>query len=509
MKQLFIFSMFLISSVLMAQNAYINNEYDIEIRMPDIRNMASFFYSEWELDPADMSNKLTDVETLKKSNKQTNIRYDITKNRLEGTVVKVYINSKIYSEATYKNGLLEGKKTIYYVNGSTFQEMDFKNGKANGVCNIYDDQYHLVIETHYKDNIKNGIRRYTYPNYDKKILEGYYVNGNLVGNLKFYEGKNVYILPNDFKKGNVQRFVNDKLVTEYSIINTREIHGDAKVYNYDTGTLSVKIPYYLGKKHGFVEFYNAKGEVTSKYEYQFGKKIGEHKTYTNDKKLLKEEYYDQQGLKTGTWKNYNAGGEIEREQNFKNDSLNGQVINFKNGKITNSTEYKNGKKIGYVMYDRNTNQKSSEAVYENEELVKEIAYYANQTIFYIQERDRNTGVYNLKYYDKTGNLLHENKYNTKKLPVGINKFYTLKDDEPTSTNETHYDANGRKIKYIYKMYGGGVVETNYRNELMHGVKIIFDEKTNTEKREYYYESQGKSKLVTKEEFESLTKAENK
>ena len=59
------------------------------------------------------------------------------------------------------------------------------------------------------------------------------------------------------------------------------------------------------------------------------------------------------------------------------------------------------------------------------------------------------------------------------------------------------------------MYGGGTVETNYRNELMHGVKIIFDEKTNTETREYYYESKGNSKKVTQEEFENLVKAEKK
>ncbi|WP_288983987.1 hypothetical protein [uncultured Flavobacterium sp.] len=509
MKKIFILYMFFVTFTTVAQDWYPNDGYEFQIRMPEIRNLENFFYNEWELNPAEISFKLSDIEMLKKTNSHENIRYEITKNKLGITTVSIYVNTRIYSEAMYKNGVLEGKKTIYHVNGSTFQEINFKNGKANGAYNIYDDEYHLVIETHYKDNLKNGIRRYTYPNRDKKILEGNYVNGNLVGNLKYYEDNDVFILPNDMKKGKVQRFINNKLISEYNIVNSRDIHGEAKIYNYETGNLSVKIPYYLGEKHGVVTFYNTKGEITSNYEYSFGKKIGEHKTYSKDKKLIKEEYYDAQGLKIGTWKNYNASGELEREQKYKNDSLNGASITYRNGKITSSTEYKNNKKNGLTIYNKDNQQKSSEVIYENDELVKETAYYANQAIFYIQERDKTTGAYNIKYYDKTGKLLHENKYNDKNLPIGINKFYTLKDDEANSNSETHYDVNGKKIKYIYKMYGGGTVETNYRNELMHGVKIIFDEKTNTETKEYYYESKGNSKKVTQEEFENLVKGEKK
>jgi antitoxin component YwqK of YwqJK toxin-antitoxin module len=508
MKKLFILHLFFISFLSLAQDQYFS-ESGFEVRMPQIRNIEDFFYSEWELNPAEMPNKLSDMDALKKSTIQKNIRYEISNDKNGISTVNIYINNQIYSEASYKNGLLDGKKTIYHVKGGAFQEIEFKTGKANGVHKIYDENYQLVFESHYKDNLKHGSRKYTYPNRDNESLEGNYVNGNLVGNLKFTTKYDYYLLPNDLKKGKVQRFANNKLLSEFYVINQKEIHGEAKTYNFETGNLASKTPYYLGEKHGFTEYYNTIGELLFKKEYKFGKKVGEHKTYSKNNKLLKEEYYDAEGEKIGIWKTYTFNGELEQEQNYKNDSLNGISINYKYGKITSSTEFKNGKRHGLTVYNKDDNQKSSEVIFENGDLIKEMIYYQNGNIFSLQELNKETELYTTKYFNKQGKLLHENKYNDKKNPVGINKFFVLNADEPTSNSETHYDENSRKIKYITKIYGGTISETNYRNDKPHGEKITRNENNEIISIEYFYEEKYTSKKVTKEEFEKLIKAEKK
>lgn len=491
-----------------AQDRY-SHDYGFEAKMPQIKDTESFFYSEWELNPAEMPNKLSDMETLKKTNSQKNIRYDITKNKSGISTVAIYINNQIYSEASYKNGLLEGKKTIYHVKGGAFQEIDFKNGKANGVHKVYDENYQLIFETHYKDNLKHGTRKYTHPNRDEDTLEGNYVNGNLVGQLKFTTKYDYYLLPNDLKKGKVERFANNKLVSEFYVINQKETHGIAKTYHFETGKLTTKIPYYLGEKHGFAEYYNAKGELLFKKEYKFGKKIGEHKTFSKDNKLLKEEYYNTEGEKIGTWKTYTFNGELEQEENYKNDSLNGISTTYKYGKISSSTEFKNGKRHGLTVYNKENGEKSSDVIYENGDLIKEMIYYQNGNIFSLQELNKETELYSTKYFDKQGKLLHENRYNANKNPIGINKFFVLNGEEPTSNSETHFDENSKKIKYITQMYGGTITETNYRNDKPHGEKITRNENNEIISVEYFYEEKYNSKKVTKEEFEKLVKAEKK
>lgn len=507
MKKLFLLPIFCISFFSLAQDRY-STDFGFEVRMPQIKNAENFYYTEWELNPAEIPNKLSDVEALKKANQQKNIRYEIAKDKNGISTVIIYINNQVYSKATYKNGLLDGKITIYHVKGGAFQEMNFKNGRANGVHKIYDENYNLVLETTYKDNLKHGTRKYIHPNRENDTLEGNYVNGNLVGNLKFTTKYDYYLLPNDLKKGKVQRFANNKLLSEFNIINQKETHGIAKTFSYETGNLSTKTHYYLGEKHGLAEYYNKAGELLFKNEYKFGKKIGEHKTYTKDNKLFKEEYYDADGGKIGTWKTYNINGELEQEQTYKNDSLDGLSINYKYGKISSSTEFKNGKRHGLLINNKESGEKSSESIFENGDLIKEMIYYQNGNIFSLQELNKKTELYTTKYFDKHGNLLHENKYNDKKNPVGINKFFVLSVDEPISNSETHFDENSKKIKYIYKTTGY-TYETNYRNDAAHGEKITRNNKNEIISIDYFYETTGNSKKVTKEEFENLVKAEKK
>lgn len=503
MRKIHIIFFILLTTLMYSQSRYSNGDYGFIDRLLDSKDLENFYYIDWELNPADFQNKLSDVENLKKMNQQSNIIFKITKNK-DITDVEVIINTVRFSESSYKNGVLHGKKIIYHDNGSVFQEIEFKNGKANGIAKVYDSKYNLVLETTYKDNIKNGSRKYINYRRDQTTVEWNYENGKIVGNLKIYNENKVYFFPNDLKKGKVKQFVNDKLISEYTIINEKTINGDLLYYNQDTGKIIEKIPYYFGKINGFIEYFDFNGELQYKNEYKQGKKIGKHNFYTVNKQLVSEEFYNQDGLKTGTWKTFEREGIVTLEKTYINDKLEGITIEYKNGIITQSTEYKNDEKNGIAKYyDTKTNILKSEIVYKNGIEVLEKQFFPNGLVF-TEITNTNQGQrISIKHYDLQGKLFYENKWNENNKPIGIHKYITLNQTNNLIVrSDTEYNANGDQIFSTYYSEGtSDYTKTQWKNGKWHGLKVNYNSVKNTTTEEYYFQS----KKVTKDEFEKLNK----
>lgn len=486
-------------------SGYMNSD----VSLPRIKQADTFFYTEYEFLLNETQKTLSEINAEIKANTFEPIKYMVSKTNQNSTKIEKYIKGNLFSEKTYKNNVLNGVTKIYYPDGTLFQEVDFLNGKVNGTYKIYsnDRDHKVILETNYKNGIRNGIRKYYIPR-DEEVLEGNYVDGKLVGDLKFTTEYGYYLLPNDLKKGKVQGFSNNKLVSEFYIINEKEIHGEAIIYFYDVNKIAMKIPYFLGEKNGTARMYDREGKEIKKIEFKNGKKVGDYFNYTKDNQISSEEHYDEEGNKTGIWKEY-KNGLIYSEQEYKNDKLNGLYKTYKNGILQNVEEYKNGIRNGKSEnYNVENEQLISESTYKNDVTVKTIQYYNNQVKFSVFDKEEKTKLFSTKYYDKSGKLLHQNNYNETRQPIGIQKNFSLRNDEPVSNSETHYDANGKQTKHIYNFGGNSSTETNYRNGLPHGEKIITN-KDNIKTIEYYYESKGNSKKVTKEEFENLVKAEKK
>lgn len=507
MKKLFTLAFLGFSALVFSQQYYSGNFAS----MPRLDEADMFYYIEWELNPADFPNKLSDIETLKKQNQQPNIQYNITKNGASANV-ELLLNGQLYSQSSYKNGLLDGEKSIYFENGNLFQQFNFKNGKANGISTIYDEKYNVILTTNYKDNIKNGLRKFNNPRRDEMSIEGNYVNGKLIGDLKITSNSSFYTYPNDLKKGKVQRFYNDKLVSEFTIYDESKITGDLKNYNPETGKLLRKTPFLLGKVNGVEEIYTTQGELLNTLEYKSGNKIGEHKMYSNDKKLLKEEYYDDNGLKTGKWKEYGKNGEIYTEQEYKNDKLNGFSKRYSQGLLQEINEYKDNKRNGLAkFYKSGTTLLTSDVYYLNDYFYKEIVYYDNGTVFSLREIDPKTKATTIKYYNPDGMFYHENKMLKDNITIGLNKSIEKVDNNLVVRAETWYDGKKNRLKQISYAYkrDGSYTEYNFRNNTYHGESKSFDSNTGETKITYYYETKNKYKIVSKEEFEKLTAAEKK
>ena len=500
-------------------NAQENYATSIEFSLPRIKGSENFFFSEWELNPAEMLNKFSDVEALQNTNskgqflsvKGESVQYDINNGINGSKIVTTYANNQKFSQASYKNGLLDGTKTIYHSSGMPFQEFEFKKGKVDGVCKVYDSDNNLVFETNYKNNLKNGIRKFYTGKREGEILEGNFVNGNLVGDLKFYTQNNFrYTLPNDLRNGKVICFYNDQKLSEFSILDGK-VNGIAHQFNIKSGTIVAKIPYCLGEKNGFAEFYSPQGELVNKTEYKFGKKVGNHKIISTDNKLIKEEYYDDHGIKTGIWKDYDKQGQLIREQEYKNDSLNGFSKRYDKGFLQEITAYKNGKKEGLAkFYKSGTTILESEVYYENDDFYKEIIYYDSGTTFSVKEINRKNNAISAKYFNPNGSLFHENKF-LNNIAVGLNKSIDKKDNTLIVRTETLYDEKNNRIKQTSFGYknDGSYTQYNFRNNTWHGESKSFNAATNETRINYYYETNSTFKNVTKEEFEKLTAAEKK
>ncbi len=496
-----------------ASAQYFTEDGYYQIRKLDTDNFDNFYFNEYEFNPVENAKTLAEIEKLSKQNNYPNIRYSISKGTNNTAQVSVYVNNKLFSSANYKNGLLDGKKTIFHGNGNPFHEIDYVNGKANGVYKMYNERNKLGFETHFKNNLKEG-KRIMYPDKRKlESIEGTYKNNVLVGDLKITEEyssyygqeKYYYLFPNDLKNGKVKRYAKDRLIEEYDLV-AGELHGNAIIYNLGNDKLHAKIPYTLGLKNGIAEHYDRNGELLTKCEFKFGKKIGKHEKYSPGNQLDDVDFYDENGNKTGTWikyyygkKNiettYNTDGSIVKRNYDNNENLI-SISNFNSKNLQEgiSQNFKNGILDSEFFYSNDV-QKWAKMYYENG------AIFLNRTP---------KGKYSeIEYFDKNGKSVHVNKVDNLGKPIGVHKNIQINKGDLVVVEETHYDKNGNRTKWIYFSTPTHRTEYLYRNEVYHGKSTGYNVNNDIISETYYYETNGQSKIVSKEEFEKLTKSEKK
>ena len=502
----YLYILLLFCSVSSAQYFVSSDTGYYEIRALETKNFDNFYFSEYEFNPAENAKTLAEIEKIAKENQFPFIRYDISKGTNKTAQVTVYVNNILFSFSKFSNGLLEGKKIIYHGNGNPFYEMEYAKGKANGRAKIYDEKNQLAFETHYTNNLKEG-KRIFYSNKRNLIsIEAIYKNDKVSGDLIITkEYGDVYHYPNDLKNGKVKRFYQNKLVEEYSLV-AGELHGIAIIYNIGNDKMYAKIPYTFGLKNGIAEYYGRNGELVTKCEYKFGKKIGKHEKFSLDNKLENIEFYDEKGNKTGTWtkyyygkKNmettYNSDGSfVRRTYDNQENLITISNYNAKNLQHGISQHFKNGVLESEFFYKNNI---------QNEAKI----YYENGTIFINRISKGNYA--EIEYFDTNGNSIHVNKLGDNGKPIGVHKNIQRNNGDLVVIEETHYDNDGNRIKWIYFATPTQRTEYFFRNEVYHGKITGYNAKNEIISETFYYESNGQSKIVSKEEFEKLMKNEKK
>ena len=476
------------------------------VNKPDFEEAFNFYKNEFEFNPADLAIPLVQIEKEAKENKNTALVYTIQKQSDNLTKVTLKVNDLIFSESFYKNGLVHGKKTIYNGKGTVFQEITYEKGKANGTYKIYSDFDELVLATEFKNNLKHG-KRTLYKTKRKGMqVEGFYEKGILVSDLTFLKEYEKYIVPKNAKRGKVKHLtLENNLVAEFELIGNGLLHGMAIVYNVSTGKPYSKVPYKYDKKNGIAEFYNRKGELLTKNEFKNNQKIGKHQNFYENDQLKSEEVYDDFGNPIGVWTVYFNNGKPNSVKTYKADGSNQTITYDGNGIVTSISDYSsNAKEPNHIQYFEKGVLKG-ETYKENNKTTLAINYYNSGEVFskeYLKHE-----LYEREYFEKSGKTIHINKINDAGKRVGKHLNANIYNDVISHYDETYYDDFGNKIKHIYKTSGGDSYETNFRNDSMHGPKITRNQNNEITKEEYYYESNKKSEIVTKEEFEKRLKNE--
>ena len=196
-------------------------------------------------------------------------------------------NGKIASEGDFKNGLPEGQWKAYYPSGVLKSVGNKKEGKSEGIWKFYNDEGNLVWLYPYEGDLKNGCA-IQYDSLGNVAKETYYVD--------------------DKKQGE-------------------------EIWYFEDGSVQKKLNFEEGKESGIALEFDENGVIVAEQEYSNG--------YLRSNKKFNQ--FDENGNKTGVWRDYYKNGQLKSEISFKGGKMDGLSKEFdEQGRLLNISEMSNG-----------------------------------------------------------------------------------------------------------------------------------------------------------------------
>ena len=178
---------------------------------------------------------------------------------------------------------------------------------------------------------------------DGIVKEGYYGNGNLIGEWNYKDDKREGIHKTYYENGN--------LASEFNYKDGK-LEGISKVY-YENGKLQIEWNYKDGKLEGISKDYYENGKLYAEWNYKDDKREGICKVYSENGNLIGERNYKDDKLE-GISKIYSENGKLQIEWNYKDGKLEGICkVYYENGKLQIEWNYKDGKLIETKEYGPN------------------------------------------------------------------------------------------------------------------------------------------------------------
>jgi uncharacterized protein len=277
-------------------------------------------------------------------------RCNVSKNKswLDGKYEE-YQGKTLITKGLYKDSLKEGKWLQYHNNGVLKSEQNYKKGLLFGEQKFYNNNGALNYKSNQIETIENG----------KKISvkHGKFVSYHQNGKLR-EEG--VYEM--DKKSGLWHEYNQNGDLYRETFYKNGKVHGINNSYT-NTGKPETKSEYYEeieidGKKiknvfHGIRERYRDNGKIDSREKYIYGKKEGTWETYYTNGNIRETNTY-KNNLQIGKSIGYDEEGNMIYDANFeiiKGDSIDisvktGTEKRWKNKVLVFETTYKNGKENG-------------------------------------------------------------------------------------------------------------------------------------------------------------------
>jgi len=344
----------------------------------------------------------------------------------------------LISKELYVRGKKEGASYYYHPTGELKLIVFYRDGKKQGLSREFTRDSTLITVVQYKDNYvvdrervnrrdnegnKQGTHREYYENGNIKKEENY-LDNQLHGYYREFDGKGDLVLAIRYERGQIVEEIDEDM---------RELLDMKSTYD-EQGRLIFTGGYIEGVPVGIHRFYDTAGVVENAYFYnELGQKISEgiideqgrksgawKDFYITGELRATGTYVDNQ--KSGTWTYYFRSGGVEQKGRFDRDRYQG-IWNwyYPNGNIWREESYFNGREDGmFVEYDQEGNI-LAKGDYINGEREGEWVYQVGD------HEERGSYVIGLRegtwrYYYKDGTLKYEGYY-TQGTPDKRHKYY--------------------------------------------------------------------------------------
>jgi antitoxin component YwqK of YwqJK toxin-antitoxin module/tetratricopeptide (TPR) repeat protein len=343
----------------------------------------------------------------------------------KGSWVYYYSNGTRSGIETYEDGNLVDYDSSFFKNG-VLKSLDFyKDGKAQGEAITYNSTGTFKNKISYVDDVMTGPAQYFYPigilrynvNYKDEELEGsfieYYDDGNISQDVSFVTGK---------RSGKGTEF-------------------------YRNGQKSAELNYVEGELDGIIKKWYPDGTIRSEGEYKDGIVINTLKEYNPNGSLSSEENFDENGKKSGEYKEYDNEGNLNMVLIFKKGDLVAYKIYHRDGTLLKEAKKKGGEFLFENFYSDGTQK--AVGVYQSGDIGK-------------------SGIW--KFYDKNGVLNSESSYANGEINGKSKSFYS-NGKKYATTKYVDGLSNGLYVQY-YK-HGQVAMQGNYIDDLEEGLWISY------------------------------------
>lgn len=349
-----------------------------------------------------------------------------------------YDNGTVSSEGYLRDGKPDGYWKTFYPGGQLKTEGNRKNFKLDSTWNFYSEKGIIQKSITYAADLKNGTEKLF--NAEGRCIEEYnYVNNIRNGRATWY-----------YESGEVKKT---------AVFENNKEEGKATEYDRDGRVITL-----LTYKNGFI--YTE--EKINRYDNQ-GKRTGVWRDLYEDGKLQLDGNWSM-GMKNGVFKFYTRKGDLEKLERYENDVLvideaSTAILDIRkeyhsNGMIKEMGTFREGKKQGNFRLFDDTGKETGGQLYDNDLLMGEGM---------IDSLGRRIGEWKLFYTD--GKLRAKGQYIAGMREGNWTYFYVNGRTEQTGVYKMDWPTGNWKWYYFN---GQLHREEQYRNGKEDGISIEYD-----------------------------------
>ena len=371
-----------------------------------------------------------------------------------------HLNGRLKTEGNRLNFNLDGIWRFYDIQGCLTSEISYKNGLKEGYKKIFNKDSIIIKKEFFLENKKEGISL-NFSNSGKINLHQNFTNNLLDGNSYLFDYNGVIISISKFYKGNL---VSEKSINQYDKLKRKQ----GIWFTFYKGLeVKSKTDYLNNLKHGYEKKFKRNGSLIDIIKFSQGVKVRAAKELvkvsvvsklSSSGTIAKSGGFDENGIPHGIHRVYNKNGKVTSSEIFKNGKV-----------IEKGIVLKSGIKNGNWNYFYENGQLKSEGKYNNG--IKEgvwIYYYTNGLINQkgLYTDGKADGEWN--WYYENGNILRNEKY-LEGYQEGILTEYS---DSGIVISKGEYIEGIKEGKWFYEV-GDHKEIGSYKNDMLVGEWIYY------------------------------------